>query len=211
MALSLRRIVATFGGLDRLHRWWCIKLVSCITHRDYRLARRPFSSSYTHGIAGFPSAEAHEVGADYPYVRVSRAFVRQTIDLGGETQKLEAVCRVADCESPRAVGWPFLRRGRVRYQQICQQPQDRFPQLVASLRALTHKLGRVNQTRESALPRKRQVIALQRNVAKGTNGLMYCIKREGYAVVQREYRFRCGAQDQNGAMGADWTNFIVKR
>jgi high affinity Mn2+ porin len=54
------------------------------------LARRPFSSSYTHGIAGFPSAEAYKVGADYPYVRVSRAFVRQTIDLGGETQKLEA-------------------------------------------------------------------------------------------------------------------------
>jgi high affinity Mn2+ porin len=49
-----------------------------------------FGLASTHGVAGFPSAEAYKVGADYPYVRVSRAFVRQTIDLGGETQKLEA-------------------------------------------------------------------------------------------------------------------------
>jgi high affinity Mn2+ porin len=49
-----------------------------------------FGVANTHGVAGFPSAEAYKVGADYPYVRVSRAFVRQTIDLGGETQKLEA-------------------------------------------------------------------------------------------------------------------------
>jgi high affinity Mn2+ porin len=49
-----------------------------------------FGLANTHGVAGFPSAEAYKIGADYPYVRVSRAFVRQTIDLGGETQKLEA-------------------------------------------------------------------------------------------------------------------------
>jgi high affinity Mn2+ porin len=49
-----------------------------------------FGLASTHGVAGFPGAEAYKVGADYPYVRVSRAFVRQTIDLGGETQKLEA-------------------------------------------------------------------------------------------------------------------------
>ena len=49
-----------------------------------------FGLANTHGVAGFPSAEAYKVGADYPYVRVSRVFVRQTIDLGGETQKLEA-------------------------------------------------------------------------------------------------------------------------
>ncbi len=43
----------------------------------------------THGIAGFPSGEAYKFGADYPYARVQRYFVRQTIDLGGETQKVE--------------------------------------------------------------------------------------------------------------------------
>jgi high affinity Mn2+ porin len=44
----------------------------------------------THGVAGFPSAEAYKQGADYPYARVQRYFVRQTIDLGGETQKVDA-------------------------------------------------------------------------------------------------------------------------
>jgi high affinity Mn2+ porin len=44
----------------------------------------------THGVAGFPSAEAYKQGSDYPYARVQRYFVRQTIDLGGETQKVES-------------------------------------------------------------------------------------------------------------------------
>jgi high affinity Mn2+ porin len=44
----------------------------------------------THGVAGFPSAEAYKFGADYPYARVQRYFVRQTIDLGGATQKVDA-------------------------------------------------------------------------------------------------------------------------
>jgi high affinity Mn2+ porin len=44
----------------------------------------------THGVAGFPSAEAYKQGFDYPYARVQRYFVRQTIDLGGETVKVDA-------------------------------------------------------------------------------------------------------------------------
>ncbi len=44
----------------------------------------------THGVAGFPSGEAYKLGADYPYARVQRYFVRQTIDLGGESQKVDA-------------------------------------------------------------------------------------------------------------------------
>jgi high affinity Mn2+ porin len=44
----------------------------------------------THGVAGFPSAEAYKLGDDYPYARVQRYFVRQTIDLGGESQKVDA-------------------------------------------------------------------------------------------------------------------------
>jgi high affinity Mn2+ porin len=43
-----------------------------------------------HGVAGFTSAEAYKEGADYPYTRVHRYFVRQTIDLGGKTQKVDA-------------------------------------------------------------------------------------------------------------------------
>ena len=49
-----------------------------------------FGLSGTFGVAGFPSAEAYKVGAAYPYARIPRAFLRQTIDLGGESQKVEA-------------------------------------------------------------------------------------------------------------------------
>ncbi|MGB7098965.1 MAG: carbohydrate porin [Xanthobacteraceae bacterium] len=49
-----------------------------------------FGLDGTLGVAGFPSAEAYKLGADYPYARLQRAFVRQTIDLGGETQKVDA-------------------------------------------------------------------------------------------------------------------------
>jgi high affinity Mn2+ porin len=49
-----------------------------------------FGFANTHGVAGFPSAEAYKEGADYPYTRIQRAFLRQTIDLGGQTEKYDA-------------------------------------------------------------------------------------------------------------------------
>jgi high affinity Mn2+ porin len=49
-----------------------------------------FGLGDVHGVAGFPSAEAFKEGSNYPYARVQRAFVRQTIDLGGDTQKVDA-------------------------------------------------------------------------------------------------------------------------
>jgi len=49
-----------------------------------------FGLADTHGAAGFPSGESYKLGAAYPYARVQRYFIRQTIDLGGETQKLDA-------------------------------------------------------------------------------------------------------------------------
>ncbi len=49
-----------------------------------------FGLSGSVGAAGFPSGEAYKVGADYPYTRLDRAFLRQTIDLGGEVQKVDA-------------------------------------------------------------------------------------------------------------------------
>jgi high affinity Mn2+ porin len=48
-----------------------------------------FGLSGTLGVAGFTSGEAYKTGASYPYTRVQRAFIRQTINLGGETQKVE--------------------------------------------------------------------------------------------------------------------------
>jgi high affinity Mn2+ porin len=47
-----------------------------------------FGLSNTHGIAGFPNGNAYKVGASYPYLRLPRVFIRQTIDLGGETEKV---------------------------------------------------------------------------------------------------------------------------
>jgi len=44
----------------------------------------------THGVAGFLSGESYKLGWSYPYARDNRYFIRQTIDLGGETQKVEA-------------------------------------------------------------------------------------------------------------------------
>ncbi len=49
-----------------------------------------FGLDATLGVAGFTSGEAYKKGADYPYTRLHRAFIRQTIDLGGETQKVDA-------------------------------------------------------------------------------------------------------------------------
>jgi high affinity Mn2+ porin len=43
-----------------------------------------FGVSGTFGVAAFPSAESYKVGANYPYARLPRYFIRQTVDLGGE-------------------------------------------------------------------------------------------------------------------------------
>jgi high affinity Mn2+ porin len=49
-----------------------------------------FGLSNTLGVAGFPSGEAYKVGRAAPYTRLPRLFLRQTIDLGGERQKVAA-------------------------------------------------------------------------------------------------------------------------
>jgi high affinity Mn2+ porin len=49
-----------------------------------------FGLSSTVGVAGFPSGEAYKVGESVPYARLPRAFIRQTINLGGDEQKVDA-------------------------------------------------------------------------------------------------------------------------
>src|SRR5262249_3470970 len=44
----------------------------------------------THGVAGFPSGESYKLGSNYPYTRMQRGFLRQTINLGGEVEKVDA-------------------------------------------------------------------------------------------------------------------------
>ena len=49
-----------------------------------------FGLSNTEGIAGFSSGASFKVGASVPYARLQRYFLRQTIDLGGNTEKVPA-------------------------------------------------------------------------------------------------------------------------
>jgi high affinity Mn2+ porin len=48
-----------------------------------------FGLSNTFGVAGYPSGEAYKLGKAEPYFLVQRGFLRQTIDLSGEMEKLE--------------------------------------------------------------------------------------------------------------------------
>lgn len=48
-----------------------------------------FGLSNTVGAGGFPSGEAYKVGANTPYLRLPRVFVRQTIALGGPSELIE--------------------------------------------------------------------------------------------------------------------------
>jgi high affinity Mn2+ porin len=49
-----------------------------------------FGLADTHGVAGFTSGEAYKIGSTYPYARLQRAFIRQTFDLGGNSEKVGA-------------------------------------------------------------------------------------------------------------------------
>ena len=49
-----------------------------------------FGLSNTVGVAGFTSGEAYKVGEHRPYFRLPRAFLRQTIDLGGGEDSIES-------------------------------------------------------------------------------------------------------------------------
>ncbi len=49
-----------------------------------------FGLSNTLGVAGFPSGEAYKVGRATPYLQLHRLFFRQTIELGGEREKVDA-------------------------------------------------------------------------------------------------------------------------
>jgi high affinity Mn2+ porin len=48
-----------------------------------------FGLSNTAGVAGYVSGEAYKVGAANPYFLMQRAFLRQTVDLGGATERLD--------------------------------------------------------------------------------------------------------------------------
>ena len=49
-----------------------------------------FGIGDTHGLAGYANGESYKLGSATPYARFQRYFVRQTINLGGESEKVEA-------------------------------------------------------------------------------------------------------------------------
>lgn len=49
-----------------------------------------FGLDNTLGLAGFPSGEAYKVGKKKPYLRLPRAFIRETLDVGEPTDVVEA-------------------------------------------------------------------------------------------------------------------------
>ena len=48
-----------------------------------------YGLSATLGVAGFPSAEAYKVGHARPYLRFQKYFLRQTVGLGGDSEKID--------------------------------------------------------------------------------------------------------------------------
>ena len=49
-----------------------------------------FGPSNSVGAAGYPGGAAYKVGSTVPYARIQRSFLRQTIDLGGDVEKVPA-------------------------------------------------------------------------------------------------------------------------
>ena len=49
-----------------------------------------FGLDDTLGVAGFPSGEAYRIGDNNPYFRVPRVFVRDTVNLGGDAENIDA-------------------------------------------------------------------------------------------------------------------------
>ena len=60
----------------------------------------------TLGVAGFPSGEAYKVGKNQPYLRLPRAYVRQSVDTGGATVALDGLANQL-AGSRRADRWVF--------------------------------------------------------------------------------------------------------
>lgn len=70
-----------------------------------------FGLSNTLGVAGFPSAEAYKVGKKHPYLRLQRLFFRQTINLGGATERIEGVAN--QLAGARTVNHVVLTAGKL--------------------------------------------------------------------------------------------------
>ncbi len=55
-----------------------------------------FGLDNTVGVAGFPSGEAYKVGRNKPYLRLPRAFIRQTINVDAAQESVAAAANTFD-------------------------------------------------------------------------------------------------------------------
>lgn len=75
-----------------------------------------FGLSNTVGMAGFPSGEAYKIGANAPYLRLPRAFIRQVIPLSDTFVKAESAAN--QLESTNAINNVTLTVGKLSVTDI---------------------------------------------------------------------------------------------
>ena len=94
-----------------------------------------FGPSNSVGVAGYPGGAAYKVGASVAYARIQRAFVRQTIDLGGDTEKVAADQNQFEGSNTNRPAGAHRRQVRadrhVRSEQIRDQSPPGFHELGA--------------------------------------------------------------------------------
>ena len=106
-----------------------------------------FGLSGTVGVAGFPSGESYKVGAVYPYARLHRMFIRQTIDLGGKAK--QSTQTSISSGAPRPPIGSSLRWENFRFRTFLT------PTSMRTIHARTFSIGRSSIPAHSIMPRTR--------------------------------------------------------
>ena len=78
-----------------------------------------FGLSDTLGLAGFPSGEAYKVGKAEPYFRLQRLFFRQTFDLSGKLEPVDAAANQVG--GPRAENYVAVTVGKFSVTDVFDQ------------------------------------------------------------------------------------------
>ena len=162
-----------------------------------------FGLSSTLGVAGFPSGEAYKVGASVPYARIPRYFVRQTIDLGGDTQKVDgAANQFSGSQTANrlvlTVG-KFARHRHFRHQQIRPRSAQRFHELGADrhrhLRLRRRRLGLHLRRRRRVVPGRLDACAAAYSICRScpTTSSSTRISRSSNGSARSSAAMSCGA------------------
>ncbi len=92
-----------------------------------------FGLDDTLGVAAFPSGEAYKMGKNQPYLRLQRAFVRQTLNLGDSAKQWNPdALQLGGTRSPESAGihgGQVQRPRRIRRQPVCARSPKRLFEL----------------------------------------------------------------------------------